>query len=490
MQSANTLNFSRIISLLRRHELSCEELSRSVLDNINTLNPVLNCFISLENEEKILKQARESDRRRLNNKELSLIDGIPIAVKDNIHSIGLPTTCASRILGSYYPPFDAEAAARIKAKGGIIIGKTNMDEFAMGSANENSAFGPAKNPRDTSCSPGGSSGGSAAAVAAGMAPLALGSDTGGSVRQPASFCGITGMKPTYGLVSRYGLVSYASSLDQIGTFSNDVYGNAVLLQIISGRDSKDSTSLESDMILTEYHKCNTALKAAYFPEMLQGIDPDISENFYASLEMLRSAGIEITEISFPPLAYSVAAYYFIACAEASSNLSRYDGVKYGIRPERARNYRDMIVSTRTNGFGAEVKKRLLLGTFVLSSGYYDQYYIKAQKVRALITEELNKILTDYDIIASPSTPFTAFRSGTNDDPINIYKSDITNILPNLSGLPAISVPSGSVRGMPAGLQLAGKRLGELTLLRAAHLFEKYSPGTMPPLSGLSLKEDM
>ena len=469
------LKFREIHALMEKKEISSAELTKSALENIYQYNPLLESYISIAGEDELLKQSYDSDKRRMNGSPLSIIDGIPVAVKDNIHSTGFPTTCGSRILANYQPVFDSTAVERIKKSGGIIIGKTNLDEFAMGSTTENSALRKTRNPWDTRRVPGGSSGGSASAVAAGMAPLALGSDTGGSIRQPAAFCGVTGIKPTYGIVSRYGLVAYASSLDQIGPISRDVYGSAALLSIIAGHDNRDSTSLTINS--SDYTKTIDTdpgrMRAVYFPEILDKMEPEILRNFRKSLDIMKSAGIEIMEVPFPAIEYVIATYYFIATAEACSNLSRYDGVKYGYRGDRQNNYEEMLLSTRSKGFGSEVKKRILLGNFVLSSGYYDEYYRKAQKTRSYIMREIKKVLTASDFIFMPSTPDTAFRFGEGlDDPLKIYLADVTTVLANLAGLPAISVPSGIVKGMPAGFQIIGGPLSEEKIFQAAHSFEK------------------
>ncbi|MBN1495539.1 MAG: Asp-tRNA(Asn)/Glu-tRNA(Gln) amidotransferase subunit GatA [Spirochaetes bacterium] len=475
-----------IINFIERRALSCEELMIHILDMADKYDPLLGCFISSYPAEQLIEQARESDKRRINGSAKSLLDGIPVAIKDNIHSRGIPTTCASAILDGYSPPFDSTAVARLKDQGAIVIGKTNLDEFAMGSTCENSAIKITRNPWDTTRVPGGSSGGSAAAVSAGFVPLALGSDTGGSIRQPASFCGVTGLKPTYGLVSRYGLVSYASSLDQIGPISRDAYGCALLLGSISGFDPHDSTSLPgsardyTSQLGGDVH----GIKLAVLPELFkEGISPLVRENFEDSLTLLQSLGMEIGEASMPSLHYAISAYYFIACAEAASNLSRYDGVKYGHRSNSQNDYHEMLFTTRSNGLGREVKKRILLGNFVLSSGYYDEYYRKALKVRAFIRDDIMKILQTHDVIAIPSTPDIAFPLGeSQNDPMKIYLSDVTTVIANLAGLPALSLPAGIVHGMPVGLQLIGRPLDDGRLLRIAAAFEEESKSSyIPPL---------
>jgi len=476
MNKINNLTYKDIVGLIKGKKLSCKELLKEVFVNIEKYDHILESYISLYDKKELLNQAEESDKRWHKGNEKSFIDGIPIAVKDNIHSLGINTTCGSNILKNYNPPFESTAVSKIKKNGGIIIGKTNLDEFAMGSTTETSAMKHTKNPWNINKVPGGSSGGSAVTVSSRMSILALGSDTGGSIRQPASFCGVVGIKPTYGLVSRYGLVAYASSLDQIGTFSSDVFGAAVLLDIISGNDKNDSTSLNVQK--TDYHKDIDknikGLKIAVFPEFLgEGININIKNQFNESLEYLKSKGAIIENVSFDALKYIISTYYFIATAEACSNLSRYDGVKYGYRSYKQDNYETMLFSTRSNGFGKEVKKRILLGNFVLSSGYYDEYYRKSQKVRRFIMEELKKILNKYDVIANPTTPDTAFdfNEGTK-DPLKLYLSDITTVLPNLAGIPAISVPSGFINNMPVGIQFMGKPLSEQQLLQVGYNFEK------------------
>lgn len=476
MQELQKYSYSKIIELIKKREISCEELMNYTFDHIEKYESTLQAYISLKYRNELINEAKESDKRWRQGLQKSDIDGIPVSIKDNIHCIGLNTSCASRILGNYHPPFDAFVSHNIKEAGGIIIGKTNMDEFAMGSTSETSAFKKTKNPYDITRVPGGSSGGSACAIASGMALLALGSDTGGSIRQPASFCGIVGLKPTYGLVSRYGLVAYASSLDQIGPMSKDVYGCATLLNIIAGNDKKDSTSI--DVTKKDYtkdlFKDIKNLKVAIIPELFkEGISKDIHDQFFNSIKILENLGAKIEEVSFSLLKYVVSTYYFIATAEASSNLARYDGVKYGFRSPKQSNYEEMIFSTRSYGFGKEVKKRILLGNFVLSSGYYDEYYRKAQKIRTMIMNELKSILSKFDVIATPTTPDIAFKFGESEtDPLKIYLADITTVLPNLSGLPAISIPCGKVNNMPVGLQLIGKPLSEEKLLQIGYNFEK------------------
>ncbi len=478
------LTCKEIIEAINGQRISSVELVQHSLQNIERYDNILECFISLENKEELLRQAREADERRRSGNARSPLDGVPIAIKDNMHVIGFPTTCGSKILPNYQPSFDATVIERIREQGGIIVGKTNLDEFAMGSTTENSALKSTKNPWDIQRVPGGSSGGSAAAVSSAMVPLALGSDTGGSIREPASFCGIVGIKPTYGLVSRFGLVAYASSLDQIGTFANDTYGAATLLNVIAAFDPKDSTSLEAEStdFTTEIGQSIEGFKIAVFPEFFgEGVSPQIRQKFEDSLAILRQRGAIIEEVPFPALQYVISTYYFIATAEASSNLSRYDGVKYGYRSSKQLNYDEMVLSSRRQGFGKEVKKRILLGNFVLSSGYYDAYYLKAQKLRTHIMNELKKVLADYQAIATPTAIDIAFKFGESEsDPLKMYLSDITTVLPNLAGLPAISIPCGLVDNMPVGLQFIGNPLSEALLFQIGSDFEsalqqKFSP---------------
>ncbi len=470
------LKFRQIIDLIGKRELSCTDLLNRVFNQIDKYESLLQSYISIQDKNELLKLAAESDKRWDKKNQKSLIDGIPVAVKDNMHSFGLNTSCASNILKNYAPPFEATSVARIKENGGIVIGKTNLDEFAMGSTTENSCCKNTKNPWNINKVPGGSSGGSAAAVAARMGILALGSDTGGSIRQPASFCGIVGIKPTYGLVSRFGLVAFASSLDQIGTFSNDVFGASVLLQAISGFDPNDSTSLnvKSADYSSKLSADMKGLKVAIIPELLQeGISEDVKKEFNKTIDVLKKSGAVIENVKFDPLSYIIAAYYFIATAEAASNLSRYDGVKYGLRSSKQENYDRMLFTTRSLGFGKEVKKRILLGNFVLSSGYYDEYYNKAQKVRTMIMNELKSIFTKYDVILTPTTPDTAFDFNVGmKDPMKIYLADITTVTANLGGVPALSVPCGFSKGMPVGLQIIGKPMDELKLFQVANFVEK------------------
>jgi aspartyl-tRNA(Asn)/glutamyl-tRNA(Gln) amidotransferase subunit A len=424
-------------------------------------------------------QVRVLDER-LKNGEKPRLAGVPVLVKDNICTKGVPTTCASKILAGFKPPYDAHVVDRLKAEGAIILGKANCDEFAMGSSNENSAFGAVKNPWDTSRVPGGSSGGSAAAVAADLAPLALGSDTGGSIRQPASFCGIVGLKPTYGVVSRYGLVAFGSSLDQIGPFARSVTDAALLLDVISGHDRRDSTSA---------NRPATKLQAALVQDIKQkplkiglvkeffgdGMDAGTKAALSEALGVYRGLGATIVDVSLPYLKYSISAYYLIATAEASANLARFDGVRYGLRADDGTlSLKDMYRKTRSQGFGREVKQRIMLGTFALSSGYYDAYYAKANRARHLIGEDFAKAFEQCDLLVSPTSPTTAFKIGEkSQDPLAMYLSDICTIGINLAGIPGISIPCGFDRqGLPVGMQLMAPRFGEEQLLRGAYLYEQ------------------
>jgi aspartyl-tRNA(Asn)/glutamyl-tRNA(Gln) amidotransferase subunit A len=405
--------------------------------------------------------------------------GVPIALKDNLCTRGVPTTCSSRILEGWCPPYDATVVERLAAAGAVVVGKTNMDEFAMGSSTENSAFGPTRNPLAPDRVPGGSSGGSAAAVAAGFAALALGSDTGGSIRQPAALCGIVGMKPTYGLVSRYGLVAFASSLDQIGPFARSVADAALLLDVIAGPDLRDTTSIPEahDPVSAVLDRGVGGLRVGVVGELMgEGIDPGVAARVTAAAEALEAAGATVGEASVPAAALGVSAYYLIAPAEASSNLARYDGVRYGLRVDGATTG-EMMDATRTAGFGAEVKRRIMLGTYALSAGYYDAYYGKALKVRTLILRDFDAAYERFDVLLSPTTPSTAFPLGAKvDDPLAMYLSDVCTIPSNLAGHPALSVPFGTgADGLPVGVQVLAPALGEATMFRAAAVIEEAAP---------------
>ncbi len=425
--------------------------------------------------EQALAHADEIDAQVAAGEDPGPLAGVPIALKDNLGTTGIPTTWSSKILDGWKPPYDATVVERLRAAGAIAVGKTNLDEFAMGSSTENSAFGPTKNPHDTTRVPGGSSGGSAAAVAAGFAPLALGSDTGGSIRQPAAFCGIVGAKPTYGAVSRYGLVAFASSLDQIGPFAADVADAALLLEVISGHDPLDSTSIpEPPLALSDQLSRGVeGLRVGVVQELLgaEGIAPDVVARTKAAVEALEGAGAKIEEVSVPAVIYGLSAYYLIAPAEASSNLARYDGVRYGLRVD-APTTGEMYDRTRTAGFGPEVERRIMLGTYALSAGYYDAFYGKAQKVRTLIIRDFEAAYERCDVLISPTAPTTAFAFGAKADPLAMYLNDVCTIPSNLAGHPAISVPYGAGEdGMPIGVQVMAPALGEAVMFRVAAALE-------------------
>ena len=451
------------------------------LDSAESLNESLNSFLSIERE-KALERAAELDK---NPSDDQFLRGVAIAVKDNICTKGMQTTCGSRILYNYRPQYDATAVKRLYEAGAVIVGKTNMDEFAMGSSNENSAFGTVKNPWDLSKVPGGSSGGSAVAVASNVVRVSLGSETGGSVRQPASFCGIVGLKPTYGRISRFGLVAFASSLDQIGIFGQTTKDIAGVLQAIAGRDTNDSTT--ADVAVPDYlAEVETDIKGKKIgvPRDLfgEGLDEEVREAVENSIENYRSLGAEIVDVALPYSKYCISTYYIIATAEASSNLARFDGVRYGFRAEEASGLREMYFKTREEGFGAEVKRRIMLGTYVLSSGYYEAYYSKAQKVRTLIKQDFAKAFEKCDAILTPTAPTTAFNIGEkSDDPLAMYLSDIYTASANLAGIPGISLPCGlSGEEMPIGLHLVGKHWSESLLLNLSQAYETNFPLSAKP----------
>ncbi|HSE22584.1 MAG TPA: Asp-tRNA(Asn)/Glu-tRNA(Gln) amidotransferase subunit GatA [Pyrinomonadaceae bacterium] len=443
------------------------------------LNDTLNAFLQIDRKGALQRAAE------LESSTTGELAGFAVAVKDNICVKGLQTSCGSKILGAYHPPYNATVIERLQNAGAIIIGKTNCDEFAMGSSNENSAFGPVRNPWDTSKVPGGSSGGSAAAVAAGIVPVALGSDTGGSVRQPASLCGVLGLKPTYGRNSRYGLVAFASSLDQVGIFARKTEDVARVLTVIAGRDPHDATT--ADVPVPDYHRgLNGALKGVRigFPATLfgKGLDPEVAAAVNQVVEVYKELGAEIVEVDLPHASYAIAVYYIIATAEASSNLARFDGVRYGFRAEDAGELRQMYRKTREEGFGPEVKRRIMLGTYVLSAGYYDAYYPKAQPVRTLIKNDFISAFKSCDAIITPTAPTPAFAIGEKvDDPLAMYLNDIYTVTANLAGIPGLSVPCGlSSERLPIGFQLLGPYWSEPTLLRLASEYERVRPFTDRP----------
>jgi aspartyl-tRNA(Asn)/glutamyl-tRNA(Gln) amidotransferase subunit A len=446
-----------------------------MLARIETVEPQIGSFITVTPEQ-ALADAQAADRR-IAAGQMDVLTGIPLALKDIFLTEGIRTTCGSRILGNFVPPYSATAWEKLKERGVVLLGKLNQDEFAMGSSNESSAFGICRNPWDTTRIPGGSSGGSAAAVAARQATATLGTDTGGSIRQPASHCGCVGLKPTYGRVSRYGVIAYASSLDQVGPLTRDVTDCAIMLGALAGHDPKDSTSVDTPV--PEYTAALTGtvkglrigLPKEYF---IAGLDPDVQAAMDQAIESYRRLGAEFVDISLPHTDYAVATYYLIATAEASSNLARYDGVRFGHRAEDAAGLLDMYTRSRSQGFGTEVKRRIMLGTYALSSGYYDAYYVKAQKVRTLIMQDFSRAFEGVDVILTPVAPTPAFKIGEKvDDPLQMYLSDIFTIPVNLAGTCALSVPAGfSASGLPIGLQLIGKPFDEATILRAAHAFEQ------------------
>jgi aspartyl-tRNA(Asn)/glutamyl-tRNA(Gln) amidotransferase subunit A len=467
---------SELHSLLQKKEISVSDLVDESFRRIGEVEDKVQAFLTL-NEENARAKAKElDDKLAKEENDFGMLFGMPIGIKDNIVTKGLRTTCASKILYNFDPIYDATVMERLNEAGAITIGKLNMDEFAMGSSTENSGFQLTRNPWDLERVPGGSSGGSAAAVAAGEVPFALGSDTGGSIRQPAAFCGVVGLKPTYGRVSRFGLVAFASSLDQIGPITRTVEDNAYLLQVIAGLDPMDSTS--ANVEVPNYVEALTGdikgLKIAVPKEYLgEGVAEEVRQSVLDALKVLEKLGAVWEEVSLPHSKYALATYYLLASSEASANLARFDGVRYGYRTDNAENLIDMYKRTRSEGFGDEVKRRIMLGTFALSAGYYDAYYKKAQKVRTLIKQDFEKVFEKYDVIVGPTTPTPAFKIGEKtSDPLTMYANDILTIPVNLAGVPGISVPCGFVNGLPVGLQIIGKHFDESTIYRVAHAFEQ------------------
>ena len=457
--------------------MSAVDVCRTFLDRAEALNPSLNAF-NLITRERALARAADIDRRRAAGDTVGALAGVPMALKDNMSLRGVRTTASSRILDRYVPPYDATVVQRLESADAVIIAKTNCDEFAMGSSNENSAYGPVRNPWATDRTPGGSSGGSAAAVAARCVPLALGSDTGGSVRQPGAFCGVVGLKPTYGRVSRYGLLAFASSLDQIGPLSHTAADAALALSVIAGPDPADATtSLEPvpdfDVALTgDIRGLRIGVPRGFVSE---GVDEGVRRAFDESLDTLRRAGANLVDVDLPHTKYAIPVYYLVATAEASSNLARYDGVRYGHRSTKDtdQNLRTMYSRTRDEGFGTEVKRRIMLGTYVLSAGYYDAFYLKAQQVRTLLRRDYEQAFEKVDVVAMPTSPTPPFRLGEKtDDPLQMYLADVFTVMAPLAGLPAISVPCGLSEGLPVGLQLTGRLFDEATLLKAADAYER------------------
>jgi aspartyl-tRNA(Asn)/glutamyl-tRNA(Gln) amidotransferase subunit A len=475
--SIQKLTLSDLQKKFTTGEVSAVEIVRAYFLRISQVEPKVKAYLT-QVKDSAMAQAEALDQKLKGWRKTLPMMGMPLAIKDNICTEGVPTTCASRILGNFVPPYDATVIAKLREQDYLLLGKTNLDEFAMGSSTENSAFGPSRNPWNLHCVPGGSSGGSAVAVAADECVAALGSDTGGSIRQPAGFCGVVGLKPTYGRISRYGLIAFASSLDQIGPITKDVTDAALLLGALAGHDPMDSTS--ADVPVPDYlkalkkkdlKKLKVGVPVEYFTD---GLDPEVEQSVRAAIDELKNLGGEITEIQLPTTDAAIATYYVLATAEASSNLARYDGVKFGLRAKETRDLLDMYMKTRAEGFGPEVKRRIMLGTYVLSAGYYDAYYGKAQAVRTLIRQDFDAAFKDVDLIVTPTTPTTAFTLGEKaQDPLQMYLSDIYTISVNLAGLPAIALPCGfSKAGLPISLQIIGRPFAEETILRAAHAYEQ------------------
>ncbi|MDR9857105.1 Asp-tRNA(Asn)/Glu-tRNA(Gln) amidotransferase subunit GatA [Paenibacillus sp. VCA1] len=468
-------NLKEIHSKLHQKELSVLELVEETFRTISERDERIGAYLTL-NEEGAKNTARRLDDKLASGEERGLLFGLPAGIKDNIVTEGIRTTCASQFLSNFNPVYDATVVRKLREADAVTIGKLNMDEFAMGGSNENSSFHPVRNPWDLERVPGGSSGGSAASVAAGEAYFALGTDTGGSIRQPASYCGVVGLKPTYGLVSRFGLVAFASSLDQIGPVTKNVEDAAYVLQAIAGYDNMDSTSANVD--IPDYLSALTGdvkgLRIAVPKEYMgEGVDAGVKQQVQAALKLLEGMGAVVEEVSLPHTEYAVAAYYLLASSEASSNLARFDGVRYGVRAGQSGNLLDLYLESRSEGFGPEVKRRIMLGTYALSSGYYDAFYLKAQKARTLIKRDFDQVFEQYDVIIGPTAPTPAFKLGAQvDNPLTMYLNDILTIPVSLAGVPAISVPCGFSEGLPVGLQIIGKPFDESTVLRVAGAFEQ------------------
>jgi len=466
-----------VAKLIKEKKITAVDAVNALFERIEVKDKELNCYITTVKEEALARAKEVQSEIEAGRYADSPLAGVPVAIKDNICTKGVKTTCASKILGDFKPPYDAEVITKLKAAGAIIIGKLNMDEFAMGSTSETSFYGAVKNPWNTEHVSGGSSGGSAAAVAADEAYYTLGSDTGGSIRQPSSYCGVTGLKPTYGTVSRYGLIAYGSSLDQIGPITKNVSDCAAVMEVIAGHDEKDSTSIKiedykfTEALVEDVKGMRIGIPREYIGA---GLDDEVKEQILLAAEVLRSKGAIVEEFNLPMVDYAIPAYYVIASAEASSNLSRYDGVKYGYRTPDFEGLQDVYKNTRSEGFGAEVKRRMMIGAFVLSSGYYDAFYNKALKVKGLIKESFDKVFEKYDMILGPAAPTTAPKIGESlADPLKMYLSDVYTVSVNLAGLPAISVPCGlDSKGLPVGLQLIGNVFEEKKLIRAAYTYEQ------------------
>jgi len=471
----NTLTVASTVTAIAEKQFTATRLVEDFYGKIQAEDGDVHAYLTLS-EDRAFAQAKRIDDLAASGDPLPSLAGVPVAIKDVMVTRGVRTTAGSKILEDFIPPYDCTVVARLEAAGAIVLGKTNCDEFAMGSSNENSAYGPVHNPRDKARVPGGSSGGSAAAVAAGTAVASLGSDTGGSIRQPASFCGVVGLMPTYGRVSRYGLIAFASSLDHIGPFTKTVKDAAILLNVIAGRDPMDSTS--ADVPVPDYVQeigrpvrgMKLGIPKEYFAE---GLDPEVRAAVENAIQLLQQAGAELVPISLPHTGYAIPTYYVIATAEASANLARYDGVRYGYRSPSARTLSDMYRKTRDEGFGPEVKRRIMLGTYALSSGYYDAYYLKAQRVRTLLARDFQNAFAKVDAILTPTAPTAAFKLGEkSNDPLSMYLADIYTVTADLAGIPGISVPCGQTKsGLPIGLQILGKHFDEGTILRIAHVVE-------------------
>jgi len=485
----SSLTIARAAEHLRQREFSAKELAEACLDRIAATDDEVHAFLSLTADE-ARAQAAAADERLRRGEPLSLLDGIPLALKDVFLTRGVRTTAGSKILESFVPPYDASTVSRLRRQGAVFLGKTNLDEFAMGSSTENSAFGASRNPWSLDRVPGGSSGGSAVAVAAGQCLGSLGTDTGGSIRLPAAYCGIVGLKPTYGRVSRYGIVAYASSLDQVGPFALDVRDAAILLEALAGHDPLDATSAPRDvpayagLLDGDLRNVRLGVPREYFAE---GMQPEVESSVREAISVLESLGATVEPVSLPHTGYAIATYYLIATAEASSNLARYDGIRYGRRARGPGNLLEVYRRSREEGFGAEVKRRIMLGTYALSAGYYDAYYGKAQRVRTLIRRDFDAAFERCDVLAAPTAPTTAFALGEKvDDPLTMYLSDVLTISVNLAGLPGLSVPCGvDASGLPIGLQLIGRPFGEPDLLRVGHAYQQASDwhARRPPLGG-------
>ena len=470
------LTIHELQDMLKKGETTASAVTESVLGRIQSVDGRVKAYISVTGREIALDAAAEADKRRKTG-DASMLLGVPLAVKDNMCTEGIKTTCASKILANFIPPYDATVVQKLKRAGSVICGKPNMDEFAMGSSTENSGFFITRNPWDLERIPGGSSGGSAAAVAAGECIAALGSDTGGSIRQPAACCGVVGLKPTYGRVSRYGLVAFASSLDQIGPITKDVTDAAILMNVIAGHDPKDSTSADiavpdfTAALKKDVKGMKVGIPREYF---IEGMDPEVDKAVRDAVKTLEGLGATVREVTLPHTAYAVATYYILATSEASSNLARYDGVKYGVRAEGAKDLLDMYMKSRSQGFGPEVKRRIMLGTYALSAGYYDAYYKKGQQARTLIKRDFDEAFKSVDIIATPTAPTAAFKIGEkSSDPLQMYLSDIFTISVNLAGIPGISIPCGFTKNdLPIGLQLLGRHFDEESILHASFAYEQ------------------